>query len=142
MAETIKASVLHGAKDLRVEDREIGPPEADAVQIAIKATGLCGSDVHYYQDFRNGDIEVQEPLTLGHEAAGIITALGNNVTGLRVGDPVAIEAGIPCGECWRCRESRYNICEGLAFRGSAKSTPHLQGTLQQKINHPAAWCHR
>lgn len=142
MAQEITASILYGAKDLRIETREINPPGPNEVQISIRATGLCGSDVHYYQQYRNGDIEVQEPLTLGHEAAGIICEVGSEVYDLHVGEAVALEPGLPCGECLRCKEGRYNICPDLTFRGSAKSIPHLQGTLQQKVNHPAAWCHR
>ena len=45
-------------------------------------------------------------------------------------------------KCTRCVEGRYNICHGLRFRSSAKAFPHFQGTLQEKINHPAAWCHK
>ena len=142
MTETVKASVLYGPKDLRLEDRQIEPPEHDEVQVEIRATGLCGSDIHYYQDYRNGDIQVQEPLILGHEAAGVVCQTGSNVYNLRVGDSVALEVGIPCGNCHRCKEGRYNICANLRFRSSAKSVPHFQGTLQEKINHPAIRCHK
>jgi len=55
---------------------------------------------------------------------------------------VALEVGIPCGDCPRCLEGRYNICPTLRFRSSAKSVPHFWGTLQQRINHPAKWCHK
>lgn len=90
----------------------------------------------------NGDIKVREPLILGHESAGTVSCIGSNVKGFMVGDRVALEVGLPCSECERCLEGRYNICQYLKFRGSAKSFPHFQGTLQGKINHPAAWCHK
>ncbi|KAI1177797.1 alcohol dehydrogenase GroES-like domain-containing protein [Nemania sp. FL0916] len=138
----VEASVLHGAKDLRVEHRPLPPPSATEVQIAVSATGLCGSDLHYYRHFRNGNILVQEPLTLGHESAGIVIATGADVTNLQPGDPVALEVGLPCSACEFCRQGRYNICKAMSFRSSAKSVPHAQGTLQTRLNHPAAWCHK
>ncbi|KJR88119.1 L-iditol 2-dehydrogenase [Sporothrix schenckii 1099-18] len=140
--QTIKASVLHGAKDLRLEDRSLEPPAASEVQVAVRATGLCGSDLHYYGHYRNGDILVREPLSLGHESAGEVVAVGPGVSSLKVGDFVALEVGQPCGTCARCAEGRYNICPEMRFRSSAKSFPHAQGTLQDRINHPAAWCHK
>lgn len=111
------------------------------MQVAVRATGICGSDLHYYNHFRNGDILVREPLSLGHESSGEIVAVGNDVSGLKIGDRVALEVGLPCGKCDRCAEGRYNICTGMRFRSSAKSFPHAQGTLQDRINHPADWCH-
>ncbi|KAI1185999.1 alcohol dehydrogenase GroES-like domain-containing protein [Nemania serpens] len=138
----VSASVLHGAGDLRVEQRPLPPPSASEVQIAVSATGLCGSDLHYYKHFRNGNIEVREPLTLGHESAGVVTAAGSEVTGLRPGDRVALEVGQPCETCELCRQGRYNICKAMRFRSSAKSVPHAQGTLQTRVNHPARWCHK
>ncbi|KAF2834169.1 GroES-like protein [Patellaria atrata CBS 101060] len=138
----IRASVLHGAKDLRIEERSISDPSPQEVQVAVRATGLCGSDLHYYNHYRNGDIVVREPMSLGHESAGVVTAVGSEVSNLKVGDKIALEVGLPCGNCERCTEGRYNICKGMNFRSSAKAFPHAQGTLQGRINHPAAWCHK
>ncbi|KAK3354480.1 chaperonin 10-like protein [Neurospora tetraspora] len=158
MATTIKASVLHGARDLRVESRPLPSLSPTDVLISIKSTGLCGSDLHYYTHFRNGDIQVHEPLTLGHESSGIITAIGSSSSissdfGLKVGDRVALEVGQPCEVCELCspasgsgeKESRYNICRAMRFRSSAKGWPqfsHAQGTLQEVVAHPAKWCHK
>ena len=142
MERRIRASVLHGPRDLRLEDKTLGFPEPTELQIAIKATGLCGSDLHYYQHYRNGDIEVKESLCLGHESAGVVVEIGSQVNGFNLGDRVALEVGLPCEECERCIEGRYNICPRLRFRSSAKAFPHFQGTLQERINHPASWCHK
>lgn len=159
---SVQALVLHGEKDLRIvgplsgtedslrarliekskESRPLPPPAATELQIAIRCTGLCGSDLHYYHHYRNGDILVKEPLILGHECAGVVVAVGAEVTDFEIGEKVALEVGQPCGDCDRCREGRYNICKGMRFRSSAKSFPHYQGTLQGRINHPAAWCHK
>lgn len=138
----IKASVLHGPKDLRVTTRQIDQPAGDEVQIAVKSTTLCGSDMHYYVHGANGDFKVREPLTLGHESAGVVTAVGSAVEDLKVGDKVALEVGIPCNNCKQCRTGHYNLCQKLKFRSSAKVFPHFQGTLQERINCPAVWCHR
>ncbi|UZP37973.1 hypothetical protein NXS19_005789 [Fusarium pseudograminearum] len=140
--DRVKASVLHGEKDLRLEERELPKPSSNEVQVAVQSTGLCGSDLHYYNHFRNGDIIVREPLTLGHESAGTVVAVGSEVAHLKPGDHVALEVGLPCETCELCGEGRYNICRGMKFRSSAKANPHAQGTLQERINHPAKWCHK
>lgn len=140
--DRIKASILHAPKDLRLEQRTIRPPNSEEVQIAIRATTLCGSDLHYYNHFRNGDILCQEPLTLGHESAGVVVEPGAGVTKFKKGDRVALEVGLPCGICELCKEGRYNICGEMKFRSSAKSFPHAQGTLQERLNHPIGFVHK
>lgn len=115
--------------------------------VAVKATGLCGSDLHYYNHYRNGDIIVREPLILGHESAGVVTEAGSeaiSATGelLRPGDRVALEVGQPCDKCDLCAQGRYNICPGMRFKSSAKAIPHAQGTLQDRMLHEARWCYK
>ena len=83
-------------------------------------------------------------MCLGHEAAGIITALGPDAPShLQIGTRVAIECGIPCNQdtCARCSEGRYNLCPHMRFCSSAKTAPHLDGTLQTFMNHPYSWLH-
>lgn len=124
------------------QDRELLAPEASEIQIAIQSTGLCGSDLHYFNHYRNGDIIVREPLTLGHESSGTVVSVGSAVTTFAPGDRVALEVGVSCDDCEYCDSGSYNICRGMRFRSSAKSFPHFQGTLQERINHPAKWCHK
>ncbi|KAI2626742.1 GroES-like protein [Hypoxylon sp. NC1633] len=139
----IQAAVLHGIRDVRTETRTITGPGPDELQISVKSTGICGSDQHYYNHFRNGDFLVREPLSLGHESSGVVEAVGSNVTGnFKPGDRVAIEVGVACGKCHYCEAGRYNLCGEMKFRSSAKSFPHFQGTLQGRINHPAKWCYK
>ncbi|KAJ6612740.1 chaperonin 10-like protein [Mycena sp. CBHHK59/15] len=135
------AAVLHGPKDLRLEDRTLWPPQQGQAQVAVVATGLCGSDLHYYLHGRNGDFAVQAPMVLGHEAAGIVTAVGPGVKSLVPGQRVAIEAGIMCSKCDYCKQGRYNLCKEMRFCSSAKTFPHLDGTLQTVMNHPAHVLH-
>jgi L-iditol 2-dehydrogenase len=117
---------------------------SNELQIAVKSTGICGSDQHYYNHFANGDILIREPLSLGHESSGIVTSIGSGVPPgtFDIGDRVALEVGKPCEEYSLCKEGRYNICPKMNFRSSAKSFPHYQGTLQEAINAPAKWCHK
>ncbi|KAI0146194.1 GroES-like protein [Xylariaceae sp. FL1272] len=143
MSRTVTASVLHGKRDLRAETRTIPAPGPDELQIAVRATGICGSDQHYYNHFANGDILVREPLALGHESSGVVEAVGANYASqFQTGDRVAIEVGVACDTCHLCKAGRYNICKDMKFRSSAKSFPHFQGTLQGVINHPAKWCYK
>ncbi|KAJ4294784.1 hypothetical protein N0V88_005018 [Collariella sp. IMI 366227] len=143
-ASTINASVLYGPRDLRMtrEKRSIEDPGLGELQIAVHTTGICGSDVSYYKKFANGDLCACMPLSLGHESSGTVVAIGPQVSGFSIGDRVALEVGIPCGQCGICRQGRYNLCKRMRFRSSAKSVPHFQGTLQDRINHPAVWCHK
>ncbi|KAK7047459.1 hypothetical protein VNI00_006690 [Paramarasmius palmivorus] len=142
---TQSAAVLYGPRDLRVESRALFPPHHGECQVQVLSTGLCGSDLHYFLAGRNGDFAIQAPLVLGHEAAGVITSIGPGVAAnypnLRVGTRVAIEAGVMCKNCKHCMDGRYNLCKNMRFCSSAKTFPHLDGTLQEKMNHPAHVLH-
>ena len=81
---------VHGPQDLRIEPFEPGPLAAGSVRVRFRAGGICGSDMHYFAHARNGDFIVTEPLTLGHEIAGEIDAIGAGVTGLAPGQRVAV----------------------------------------------------
>ena len=140
-----EALVLHGAKDLRLESRDIPSPSENEVQVSIKATGLCGSDLHYYNHGRNGNFVLRSPLVLGHEASGVVTSLpssSSSSSDIQVGDRVALEVGFPCRTCQLCATGRYNLCPRLSFRSSAKTYPHADGTLQTVITQPANMCHK
>ena len=91
---------------------------------------------------RNGDFAVSQPLVLGHEAAGIVTAVGHSVDNFKIGDRVAIEAGIYCRNCNFCDKGRYNLCKEMKFCSSAAVYPHVDGTLQTKMNHPVHVLHQ
>ncbi len=135
--------------------RDVPTLAAHEVQVSIRATGLCGSDLHYYTYGRNGNFQLQSPLVLGHEASGVVTAIPSVTTNghdsdptnlasdisMSVGDRVALEVGLPCRVCHLCATGRYNLCPKLSFKSSAKTFPHADGTLQTTITHPAAMCH-
>lgn len=137
-----KAAVLYGAKDMRIETVESTPPADHQVQVKIRATGICGTDMHYYQNGSNGVYVIKVPLVLGHEAAGEVTNVGKAVETLKIGDRVVVEPQRPCGVCIVCRSGRYNLCSKMKFSGSASSNPPAQGSLQQYYNHDASFVYR
>ena len=87
----------------------------DEVLIRIRAAGICGSDIHYYKEHGLAHHAVIEDYIPGHEAAGVVHALGKNVTGFKLGQKVCFEPGMPCRYCEQCAGGRYNICQKLAF---------------------------
>ena len=136
----MKSIVIHAAKDLRIEEREVTPPEAGEVQIAIAAGGICGSDLHYYNHGGFGTVRLREPMVLGHEVSGHITALGAEVTDLEIGQLVAVSPSRPCNACKYCLEGRQNQCLNMRFYGSAMPFPHIQGAFRQVLNAKASQC--
>ncbi|WP_299750298.1 alcohol dehydrogenase catalytic domain-containing protein, partial [uncultured Boseongicola sp.] len=81
---------LYGQKDIRIETADVSAPRGGEVLVQIGAGGICGSDLHYYQDGGFGPIRVKEPIVLGHEVAGTVCDIGPNVTSLKPGDRVAL----------------------------------------------------
>ncbi|CCT62815.1 probable L-arabinitol 4-dehydrogenase [Fusarium fujikuroi IMI 58289] len=108
------------------------------VSVAIRSTGICGSDVHFWHAGCIGPMIVEGDHILGHESAGEVIAVHPSVSNLKVGDRVAVEPNIPCGTCEPCLTGRYNGCESVLFL----STPPVPGMLRRYINHPAVWCHK
>ncbi|OZJ02557.1 hypothetical protein BZG36_04334 [Bifiguratus adelaidae] len=133
---------VHKAYDLRLEDLERPEPKEDEVQIQVKATGICGSDSHYYTDGGIGmkKIDPNVPMLLGHESAGIVSAVGAHVTSLKIGDRVAIEPGTNCTKCRRCKTGQYNLCENMRFCGSLINGPN-NGTMREYIVCREDLCH-
>ncbi|MBM4018817.1 MAG: NAD(P)-dependent alcohol dehydrogenase [Planctomycetes bacterium] len=121
----MKALVLHGIRDLRVEEVRKPRPGPGQVLVRVRAVGLCGSDVHYYTHGRIGEQVVREPMIVGHEGAGEVAALGPGVEGLTVGRRVAIEPAISCGRCEYCVTGRPNLCPTVRFC----STPPNDGLM-------------
>ena len=127
MTKTDFACTLHGAHDLRLTPqapRALGPHD---VRLRLGAGGICGSDLHYYQHGRVGAFVIREPLVPGHEASGVVEAVGSEVTRVKPGHRVAIDPSHPCGQCDYCRGGRMNLCRKMYFLGSASIFPHAQG---------------
>jgi L-idonate 5-dehydrogenase len=136
----MKSVVIHPPHRLSVEDTRpdaMGPGE---VTVAVRAGGICGSDLHYYRHGGFGTVRVKEPMVLGHEAAGEIAAVAEDVTGLTVGDRVAINPSRPCRACRFCLEGLPNHCENMRFFGSAMMFPHVNGAFRERLVCDAAQC--
>jgi L-idonate 5-dehydrogenase len=136
----MKAIVVHAAKDLRIEDRAADLPGDGEVVVQIETGGICGSDLHYYNHGGFGSIILREPMILGHEVAGSITALGKGVTGLSVGQLVGVSPSRPCHACKYCFEAMYNQCLNMRFYGSAMPFPHIQGAFRESLVVDASQC--
>ncbi|KAG9233830.1 chaperonin 10-like protein [Amylocarpus encephaloides] len=130
--------VLHSIKNVSIENREV-PKLRDQhdVRVHIEQTGICGSDVHYWQRGRIGDFILNSPIVLGHESSGTIVEVGSAVQNVKVGDRVAIEPGVPCRRCDFCREGAYNLCADTVFA----ATPPWDGTLQKYYIVASDYCY-
>ncbi|AJY74668.1 NAD(P)-dependent alcohol dehydrogenase [Paenibacillus beijingensis] len=127
--QTMKAAVMHGTREIRIEELPVPQIAPDEVLIKVMAVGICGSDLHYYTHGRIGKYVVEKPIILGHECAGEISAVGANVRQFQVGDRVAVEPGVTCGTCEACKEGRYNLCPDVQFL----ATPPVDGAFVQYI---------
>ncbi len=136
----MKTITAHGAKDLRIETRAETEPGPGEVLITLSTGGICGSDLHYYNHGGFGTVRLKEPMILGHEVSGHVTALGEGVTGLAPGQLVAVSPSRPCGCCTYCQEGTQNHCENMRFYGSAMPFPHIQGAFRERLVADASQC--
>ncbi len=140
--DTMLAVRLHGPRDLRVERvPRPDPPGPGQALLRITAVGVCGSDLHTYQDARIGDTVVETPLVLGHEFAAVVEAVGpesydGNFQPLRPGTRVAVDPAQPCGRCEMCEQGHPNLCHRLHFCGTYPDP----GSLSEYMLMPAHSC--
>jgi (R,R)-butanediol dehydrogenase / meso-butanediol dehydrogenase / diacetyl reductase len=143
----MRAARFHARGDIRVEevpDPQVGPGQ---VQVDVDWCGICGTDLHEYLE---GPIFIPPPgsphpltgetapVVMGHEFAGVVSAVGSGVTGVAEGDRVAVEPYYVCGQCAACAAGRYNICRKLGFVGLAGQ----QGGFAEKCVVGARWVHQ
>lgn len=126
---TMKVALLRGVEDLVIEERPVPVAGPGQVLVQINSVGVCGSDVHYYEHGRIADFVVREPMILGHESGGVITAVGAGVDPERVGQRVSVEPGVPDLTCKECKEGRYNLCPQMRFF----ATPPIDGSLAEYV---------
>lgn len=136
------AARLYGARDMRIDDVPLPPPPAEGqVTVQVTAVGICGSDLHNYQDGRIGDTLISSPMILGHEFAGIVTAVGDRALDgeghpLEIGQRVAVDPATPCFRCEMCEQGHPNLCRRLHFCGLYPD----DGSLQEYMNVAARSC--
>jgi propanol-preferring alcohol dehydrogenase len=127
----MRAARFHGlAAGLRLDDVPWPTPGPDDVVVRVAACGICGSDVHFLEGM---PVPAPLPLTLGHEPAGVVDAVGAQVRGWRPGDRVAIHLGLGCGRCRTCTSGFPNACRLLKAPGLQQD-----GAFAEAIRVPAA----
>ena len=136
----MKAFVLHGAEDIRLEDVARPVPGPNEALVKVRAAGVCGSDLHYYAHGKCGDFVPTRPFILGHEFAGEIVAVGDSANNSLIGNRVAIDPSRPCGTCSLCKQGRYNLCPDMVYFGSASVTPPSDGCFAEYVVAPVSNC--
>ncbi|KAI0474111.1 GroES-like protein [Xylariaceae sp. FL0804] len=131
--------ILNKPHDVEFADRPVPSLQSPHdVLVAVNWTGICGSDVHYYDHGAIGHFVVKDPMVLGHESSGTVVEVGEAVTSLRAGDRVALEPGYPCRRCGPCLGGHYNLCPDMRFA----ATPPHDGTLTGFWAAPADFCYK
>ena len=133
MAGTMRAALIHGIRDIRLAVVPRPEPPAGELLLAVRAVGICGSDLHYYLEGGIGSAAVTEPLILGHEFAAEIADERAVQWGLEPGALVAVEPARSCGRCEWCAQGHPNLCPHVRFVGSP---PDLHGALTEYITAP------
>ena len=136
------ALVIHSQGDLRVEDIPTPAVESGQARVRVRAGGICGSDLHYYQHGGFGTIRIQQPMVLGHEIAGVVEEVAPDVSSLAIGDRIAVSPSQPCGVCRFCQLGLQNHCLDMRYYGSAMRMPHVQGAFRQQIVIEASQAHK
>jgi len=137
----MKTYLLYGPKDIRLAEKPAPNPEAGQVLVEIKFTGICGSDLHYFNHGFCGRFVPKRPFALGHEFSGIVREVGSNVQSLSIGDEIAVDPSMPCGSCNHCRSGHYNLCLNMKFFGSASCVPHIDGSMGEFVAVPSSNCY-
>jgi L-iditol 2-dehydrogenase len=127
----VRAARLHAVGDLRVATEPVPAAEAGTYLVRVTAVGICGSDLHWWDEGAIGDAKLTHPLVLGHEGAGVIAG------GPRSGERVAIDPAIPCETCRACRDGYRNLCYRLRFSGHGET----DGMMREFMAWPAAQLH-
>lgn len=137
---TYLSTCLTHAKTIELQTKElpnIVPP--GEVRLALATASLCGTDLHYYRHFANAGFELNNPVTLGHEAcARVVDA---NESDLKVGQLVALNPVLNCTICDSCKNGQENFCTSKRFPGSATTVPHIDGFFREHFDFPASACH-
>ena len=124
-----KAAFLVDKGKIEMGEKEIPEVGKGQVLIKVKHCGICGSDVHNYIEGGTGKRIIHFPFILGHELAGEVVKVGEDVKNFRTGDRVCVEPGVPCGKCAYCREGEYNLCPDMRFLAAYP----VEGSMQEYL---------
>jgi L-iditol 2-dehydrogenase len=127
----MRVARLHGAGDLRLSDEPAPEPRPGESVVRVEAVGLCGSDLHWYEEGGIGGSRLSAPLVVGHEFAGVVE------DGPLAGRRVAVDPAIPCERCELCREGHPNLCPDVRFAGHGSQ----DGALREYLAWPTGRLH-
>jgi L-iditol 2-dehydrogenase len=134
----MKVSVLSGIRQLGFISREKPSiVNTDDVLLKIESVGICGSDIHYYNEGNIGSQIVEYPFVVGHESAATVVETGSEVKLIKPGDKVAIEPTLWCGECEQCLQGRKHTCLNQRFLGCPGQ---IEGVLKEYAVLPEKCC--
>ena len=116
----MRAVAIISAGEIELIDLPDPTPGNSEVVVEVAAVGICGTDLHIFE----GEFAPKLPIVPGHEMSGTVVAVGKSVTEVKIGDAVAIDPSLHCGECFYCRRARGNLCEnwnalGVTYPGAA-----------------------
>jgi L-idonate 5-dehydrogenase len=137
----MKAAVLYGPRDIRVEALRAPELEPGMVLLRSRLVGICGSDQHYYEHGYCAAFVPDRPFVLGHEVMAEVAAVAADVNTVRVGQRVAVNPARSCGFCENCKAGRGNLCRKTIMLGSASTTPPTNGGLAEFVVVRADQCH-
>jgi L-idonate 5-dehydrogenase len=137
----MKAAVLHGARDIRIEAYRQPELHRGMVLLRNRRVGICGSDLHYYEEGRNGSFVPDRPFVLGHELTAEVAAIADDVETVRIGQRVTVNPARACGFCSYCKAGRINLCPRTIMLGSASTTPPTDGAFAEFVTVRADQCH-
>lgn len=124
----LRATFIHGVKDLRLGEKPEPEKSGDEVLIRVGGVGVCGSDLHYYREGGIGPALIREPFVPGHEFAGWVVEDRPDL-GLHSGQLVAVDPARPCGRCEWCERGHINLCPNVEFLGA----PPYHGAMTENI---------
>jgi threonine dehydrogenase-like Zn-dependent dehydrogenase len=133
----VKAAVLHGREDVRVQDIEPPPLQPGQVRVNIEAALTCGTDLKVFKRGYHARMIVP-PSVFGHEFAGSICEIGEGVDGWKLGDRVVVANSAPCGGCAYCRRGQENLCDDLLFPQRRLCRIHRRARAPGAEKHAAA----
>jgi L-iditol 2-dehydrogenase len=129
----VKIAELQSQRSFRLIEGPVRSPGPGEIQVRVTHVGICGSDLHYYQDGMIGDVKILYPVVLGHEPVGEIVSAGEGVTGITAGAKALLEPAVYCYHCEWCLGGLHNNCEHIRFF----STPPDPGFFREYVNLPA-----
>ena len=137
----MKAAVLHGARDIRIEPYRQPELHPGMVLLRPRRVGICGTDLHYYEHGYNATFVPDRPFILGHELTAEVAAVAPGVDAVKVGQRVTVNPARACGFCAYCKGGQVNLCRKTIMLGSASTTPPTDGALAEFVTVRADQCH-